>query len=173
LLLTLLVVQAGNANPAEPQVQVTVEGELYKLHVETVIAVSRELIHAALTDYDHLSRITPVITRSRLVEPDVVEIMMHGCFLVFCFDKLQTQRITVTPYDVYGEIIPEKSDYKSGWSRWQLADHAGGTAVTLDSQFVPDFWVPPLVGRYMIQRSMERQVLQSIKTLESLPSKPD
>lgn len=173
LLCFLLVSQASLGVDSGHQVQVTKEGDLYKLHVETLIAAPREVIHAALTDYDDLNRITPIITRSQLIEPDVVEIVMHGCFLVFCFDKVQTQRLSVTPYDVYGEIIPEKSDYKSGWSRWQLADHADGTAVILDSQFIPDFWVPPLIGSYMIQRSMERQVLHSIKALESLPATPE
>lgn len=152
----------------EPKVQVDRVGKQYQLHVEAIVQTPRQRIHAALTDYSNLQQVSPIISSSKQIEPDVVQIMMHGCFLLFCFDKVQTQRITTTPNTVHGEIIPELSDYRSGFSNWQLEDVASGTHITLDTQFVPDFWVPPLIGTYLIQSSMKRQVLKSIEALEML-----
>ena len=50
---------------------------------------------------------------------------------------------------------PERSGLKSGVTRttWRAVDEA--TSVTYDAEFVPDFWVPSIIGRrYAVKPSI-------------------
>lgn len=163
----------ATALSGEVLVQVDYKDRTYSLQLSADVQTATDLVYQAMTDYDHLDRLAQAITESREISPDVVQLKLHGCFLLFCFDKIQTQKITASPLTATGVILPEQSDFKSGWTKWTLTPTTTGTHIELETQFVPDFWVPPVIGTYLIQRATRRQALDTVQTLESLSTESD
>ncbi len=65
-------------------------------------------------------------------------------------------------------MIPEHSDLKFGFARWDLESQEGGTRVVYDMKMKPDFWIPPLIGSYLLKRSLTKAGGKAAQRVEDL-----
>ena len=136
-----------------------------------IIQAPPELIYDALTDFDNLDQLLKGIRESRQLtdELDGIQVFTkrRSCFLLFCFTSEVVEEVTYPePGVIVSTIVPDQSDFKSGYMRWRLTENGGGTTMVYDAKMVPDFWIPKLVGARAIKRNMSRQLKKLGNTLE-------
>ena len=64
--------------------------------------------------------------------------------------------------------IPEESDFKFSRESWQLIEYEDGTLLIYDFEMEPDFWVPPVVGPFVIQRALRDGAERAVDRIEKL-----
>jgi hypothetical protein len=153
---------------------VTHAGGRYELEIRARIDAPREVVRRAITDYANLAAINPDIEVSELLGTteagvSTVRTVIQVCILVFCKQVEQLQRVTQPDAQtIEAEVIPEGSDFRSGFARWRLASP---TEMTTELQFTetfePDFWVPPVIGPWLIQRKLVREVAETVMHIEA------
>ena len=70
------------------------------------------------------------------------------------------------PYELVAEVLPGQSDLKSGRVHWQLRAEGEGTRLFYRSETEPDFWVPAVIGPWMIRRLLLGEVRATTAHIE-------
>ena len=150
------------------------DGDTYGMSADAHLAAPPAAVYAVLTDYEHLTRISSAVQKSRVVDklPDgavLVYTDTRACVLFFCKHIFETQRYT-TPgtEDIVSEVIPEQSNLKSGRAVWHVQAEQDGTRLHWEMTAVPDFWVPPFIGPSLVQRGLRSQGTRSVEGIEKL-----
>lgn len=161
---------------------VTKERGRYELVVHTHMEASAQAIFDVLVDYDRLYRISSVYKETRYLDPaadgtPLVYTRMAGCMLFYCMNMRRTERLlTEAPHYIRTETLPEESDFKYAHSEWTLEPDELGTRVTYTLEMEPDFWVPPVIGPWVVKRTLMRggyYVVNRIERLANgLPARP-
>ena len=163
-------VQAGEVHKA----MVDFEEGIYSIEVDAQVAVAEPKVRAWLTDYAHLDRVNPAILSSDILETRgpgdlTVRTITNACVWIFCIRIHQVQ--TVVESDdgsVLAVVIPEQSDFKQGFAKLELAEKNNGTRVHITAEVEPDFWIPPIIGPWLIKRKLRTETLETVQNLEHL-----
>ena len=51
---------------------------------------------------------------------------------------------------------------------WRFEPEGSGTLVAYDFEFEPKFWIPPLIGSYMLQRKLRDDSVRAINRIEAI-----
>lgn len=172
----LLGLIGANAVWAGEVLDISVQRDLqrYAVDIDARINAPVESIRVLLTDYPHLSRINDSIHRSEVLErispqQHKVRIEARVCVGIFCKDLVQVQAVSQLPDgSIFANIIAEESDFRYGIARWQFWPESNRTRMRFHSEIEPAFWVPPIIGPWLIQRALQAETLKSVANLERL-----
>lgn len=155
------------------QSAVTEQDDVYDIDIRARIEAPLATVHRVITDYDHLYRVNPAIVESRIVRRDSpvkhrVHTVIKACILFFCKRVVQLQDV-VQQGDrrVEAVILPEESDFRYGWMLWELTAHGTATDMHFSARLEPAFWVPPLIGPWLFERQILRELLESARYMEA------
>jgi hypothetical protein len=149
------------------------DGDSYALAITARIDAPVERVHRSITAFNDLAAINPNIKNSRLIgRPDAdtqrVQTVIRVCILVFCRRVVQVQDVTQPDTHVIeAVIVPASSDFRSGFARWQLLPQGNSTLLYFSQRFEPDFWVPPVIGPWLIRRKLVSEVAQTSMHIET------
>jgi hypothetical protein len=144
----------------------------YHLVFDAVVDAPARKVYRLLSDYAHLDRLSPAIV-AITVQPmpagigQRVRSVLRSCFLVFCKDVVEVEDVTQSDgQTIAAKIVPGEGDFRGGYSRWRI--HAAGdrTRLHYEAARTPAFWVPRLVGSWMIKATMRNQFAASAARLE-------
>lgn len=169
----------GPASPAcwaEEPIQASVErqGERFVLHSESLIRAPVSQVRAILSRFEELPRINDGIKSVQLLaRRDNGEIRMRVstevCILLICLDWSWVQEVkTLANGDIEAVIVPAESDFREGWTRYRFRPEHGNTRLIFDASLVPNFWVPPALGPWIIERKLAREALETAQAVERL-----
>lgn len=153
---------------------VTRERGVYELVVHTHMDAPAEAIFDVLVDYDRLYRISSVYKETRYLEPaedgtPQVYTRMAGCMMFYCMNMRRVERLEAeAPRYIRTETLPEESDFKYARSEWTFEPEHGGTRVTYTLEMEPDFFVPPVIGPWVLKRTLLRGGSRVIERIERL-----
>lgn len=170
--LCLLPVAAGSADLR--QVSVGRDSNRYSLVSETWFAAPKEDLYQVLTDYDGFERFTSAFVEARNVEPDNLGrprfyTRMQGCVLFWCRSFIRRGHLELTPStEIVSITNPEESDFEFARERWRLFDEGDGTLIIYEFEMEPSFWVPPVIGPYMIRRTLKSGGGNAVNRIEAL-----
>jgi hypothetical protein len=127
---------------------------------------------AVLTDYGFPDRLDPDVTKREVISRQRgitrVRTEIHGCVLFFCKDIAITQDVTVVAYIIQADIVPDESDFRSGHMRWSVTrSDNGGSHIVFEVVMERDFFVPPLIGGYLMRKKLRTKVLATAERLET------
>lgn len=133
-------------------------------------------VYAVLTDYRALPRINPAIRSVRVLPPSQgaggrtrVATVTRACVWFYCKVVHQVQRMTATPpHRVQAVIVPSQSDFRSGHAQWTVERCGQSACLTFHARLQPDFWVPPLIGPWIIQHKLRDEALITARGIERL-----
>lgn len=151
---------------------VTLEAGQYAVTIEAAINAPLNVVYRSITDYNNLATINPSIEESRVLlvmSPDRhrVRSVIKVCILVFCKRVVQVQDVTrVDARTVDAVTLPGDSDFRYGVARWQLTPAGEATRLHFTQEFIPDFWVPPIIGTWLIQRKLLQEVTETAMYIE-------
>ena len=159
-----------------PEIEINEQGGVYQIKVVALIAASASYVRHVLTDYKHIYRLNPSIIESEVLEQDhdgsvSVRTKVIGCAAYFCEELERVEKVRVLPSgDLHAEIIPELSQFKSGQTHWRIKPQGDYCEVTYLSDMEPDIYIPPVVGKFLIKKSIREGMHTSFVNLENISS---
>lgn len=149
------------------------EGFIYNLSVKARIDAPLDTVYRSITDFDNLAAINPAIEESQLLATPTadtrrVRSVIRVCILMFCKRVEQLQEVTLLDdYAIEAVVLPQGGDFRSGVAHWQLTASGAATEMLFTNTFEPDFWVPPVIGPWLIKRKLVREVAETAMYLEA------
>jgi hypothetical protein len=129
--------------------------------LDMVVNATVASVQAIVTDYDGLHRLSSSIIESRRLPPSATDaerrrVVYRACFLIYCFTAIMVEAVRYpSPGQMVSIVEPEGSDFRAGTSEWEFSQVGEAqTRVRFHSQLEPSFWVPPVVGPWIIKRKM-------------------
>jgi uncharacterized protein YndB with AHSA1/START domain len=149
-------------------------GDHYTLSVEVVLDAPREKIWRLMTDYDHLPQLSPVIVDSEVLKKEGanrqrMRFTFHPCVLIFCKTIKNVVDIELQPpSDIVVTVDPALSDFRYAVEHWQMYAEGNKTRIQYSAEMVPNFFVPPVIGPWVIKTFLEREVRNTTIKVEAL-----
>lgn len=150
-----------------------VEGR-YVMHSEVWFAAGVEAVYAVFLDYDLSTQFSGAIVEARNIAPGEdgrpgFYVRNRGCVLFFCTSFERYGYLEHEPYTIIrASIDPETSDFHLSNESWRFRRDGAGTVVTYDLEFEPKFWVPPLIGPYVIKQKMRHRGDEAVDRIEAI-----
>jgi hypothetical protein len=133
----------------------------YQCELSVKLDAPPEKVEAILRDYERYPMLDTRILQARVLErpePNVVMLQttVRVCFGWFCRNVNRIERVEESQHSLVASADPSRSDVKFGETRMQLtADEHGGTLVHYRTSITPGFWIPAVVGRRWMLRTLE------------------
>ncbi len=187
LALALALVFAGLPPPAWAARILSVQARRHGAHFAIAVRMTLDAppwaVFAALQDYAAMPRYNPDLRRVRVLptaQPDRLRLFatVHACVWIFCKTMHQQQIMTATA-DAHGGVlraalVPHRGDFRSGRARWTVRpcrNRPAPTCLDMQLELQPAFWVPPLVGAWIIRHKMYQEALRCGIGLERVAAK--
>jgi hypothetical protein len=88
--------------------------------------------------------------------------------LFYCRDITQSQDMVQSPgYLIEATVLPQDSDFRRGRAQWRLIAEGDTTLMYFRAELVPDFFLPPLIGPWLIRREMVNQITEIVMLIEA------
>jgi hypothetical protein len=158
-------------------VQVTRAGGGFVIRMHIAIDAAPPAVFRALQAYRAMMRYNPDLRAAR-VEPTGVPgrvrlfTAVHTCVLVFCKTMHQAEVMTAiaTPNGgvLEAQFLP-RGDFQAGRGRWTVRPcSTAGAMSCMDVwiELVPAFWVPPVIGPWVIRKKMVEEARYTGEGLE-------
>ena len=153
-------------------VQVSRRGTVYSMAMRLTLAAPPQDIFAALQDYAALPRYNPDLRRVRIEptgRPDQVRLFatVHACVLFFCRTLRQEQIVTASAAadgGVLRAVLMPGGSFRSGDAEWTVGPcvhRLARTCLQIHMTLEPAFWVPPVIGPWIIRHKMYQEALRS------------
>ena len=159
-----------------PEIEINEHSGAYQIKVVALIAAPASYVRGVLTDFKLIYRLNPSIIESDVLKQDDdgainVRTKVVGCAAYFCEELDRVEKVRLLPSgDLQAEIIPELSQFKSGKTLWSIKPVGNYCEVTYLSDMVPDIYIPPVVGKFLIKKSIREEMQISFTNLEKISS---
>ena len=99
---------------------------------------------------------------------------VRDCVVFFCKTMVLVQDVTVTANEVLAEVVPEAGDFRHGFLRWSIDSAGNGVSrIVFEALMAPDFFVPPIIGGFLVRGALRKQVLATAENLvDEAPREP-
>lgn len=151
-------------------VDIQEEDGVYSIRTAFDVPATVGQIKSVLTDFGHPSRLSPAVTARQVLgqQDGVVRVRteFRDCVVFFCKTMLLLHDVTLTANEVRADVVPGESDFRHGFLRWSIDDAgAAGSHVAFEAVMEPDFFVPPIIGGFLIRNALRKQVLTTARNL--------
>lgn len=159
-----------------PEIEISEHSGDYQIKVVALIAAPASYVRDVLTDYTHIYRLNPSIIESEVLKQEDdgsvnVRTKVVGCAAYFCEELERVEKVRQLPSgDLQAEIIPALSQFKSGKTTWHIKPVGDYCEVTYVSDMEPDVYIPPVVGKFLIKKSIREEMQISFTNLEKISS---
>ncbi|HEV2221107.1 MAG TPA: SRPBCC family protein [Casimicrobiaceae bacterium] len=136
------------------------DGEAFVVDVDFTVDATPQEAWNVLTDYDHMSEFVSDLTMSRIVRHagDSLEVAQTSRvklgFLDFKFENVR--EIEFVPlHEIRSKLV--RGDMKVSAFTTRLAAEGNATRITNHGRFIPDRWIPPLIGPIVLEAETRKQ----------------
>ena len=152
--------------------KVTHDGVVYRLSITARVDAPLAVVYQSVTDFTNLSAINPSIEESQVLASEDarrqrVRSVIKVCILVFCKRVEQVQDVNlIDSRTLEATMVPGAGDFRGGLARWELTPDGDGTVLHFTEVFEPDFWVPPVIGPWLIEKKLVNEVAETAMYIE-------
>ncbi|MHB8743814.1 MAG: SRPBCC family protein [Sulfuricaulis sp.] len=152
----------------------THSGDRYQVSFEVVLDAERNKVWQIMTDYAQLPRVSKVIVASRILQTQGanrhrVAVTFHACVLIFCKTMKKVVDIQAWPqHDILVIGDPAFSDFSYSVEHWRVLAEGTKTRLFYTAEMVPDFFIPPLIGPWVVQSFLQREISSTAIAVEAL-----
>jgi hypothetical protein len=180
--LAALALLAATATASEIQsLNVTRDGPRYRVEMEVTLRAPAAASYAAFATPANLPLINPAVREARLLQPSGGEpprlyTEVHVCAMLYCKTLRQTQQMHYAPRpdggELHAEVLPAQSDFEYGRAEWRFDAAGATTRMHFSAELQPAFWVPPLLGPWLVERSLREEAETTSAGIERLAAAP-
>ena len=169
-----LLMSSAAAAAAIERLETAHAGKRYTLTFEVVLDAERDRIWRIMTDYEHLPRVSDVIVSSRVLETrdanrHRVDVRFHACVLIFCKSMKKVVDIVARPEsEIVVTGVPELSNFSYSVEHWQVSAEGARTRLRYSAEMVPDFFIPPIIGPWLVKSFLQREIRSTAIKVEAL-----
>jgi Polyketide cyclase / dehydrase and lipid transport len=170
-----LLLQGLPAAAAELRdIAVEKDGDRYHLSSTTYFDATQSQLYNVLIDYDKYPLFSSAFVEAENRTPDAqgrpqFYTKMEGCVLLFCRTYIRIGHLELEPeHDIVAIVDPEQSNFNYSRERWKLVPDGEGTILIYDFVMEPGFWVPPIVGPYVIKRALRSAGGSAVNRIEAV-----
>lgn len=144
----------------------------YQFEMVAWIDAPMDKVSAVLRDYAHYPRLDAHILEARVLErPDdrsvVLGTVLRACFGPFCRNVRRVERVEEAPLELTAIVDPARSDVRFGETRTRLSVSGERVRVEYHTSVEPGFWLPPLVGRRWMLRTLQQATVELFRNVEA------
>ena len=157
-----------------PEVEILEQSGVYQIKVVALIDAPASSVRHVLMDYVHIYRLNPSIIESEVLKQHddgsvSVRTKVIGCAAYFCEELERVEKVRLlSSGNLFAEIIPDQSQFKSGQTLWRIKTVDERCEVTYLSSMEPDIFIPPVVGQFLIKKSIREEMQISFENLERI-----
>lgn len=173
LILSLLATGAGSAEEIR-SLEVTNEHGRYRVSFDAVLAAPAAKTRPYMIEPRQWPRLSEIISDARVLERldddrQKVHVTFKACVLFYCktVQKVEEMR-RLADGDIVTLALPEDSDFDYAHERWRISGDAHHTRVQYEAELVPSFFVPPVIGPYILKSELEGLLTETARNLERL-----
>ncbi len=171
LLLVLVGVSRAMAVDID-DIRITKQDRAYQIQTTFRVAASVTQVMTVLTDYGFPDRLDPDVTKREVISRHGgitrVRTETRACVFFFCKDIAMTQDVTVVANTIQSDIVPDESDFSSGYLHWSVSSSDnGGSHISFEAIMEPEFFIPPLIGGFFVRKKLRQKILVTAEYLES------
>jgi len=160
------------------EVQVEQDSGAYHIYFEILVEAPRDRVYEVLSDYESLDELSPGIVRSELLSGQAgddaeIDLTLRPCVWKLCRKMRKVSKVSINAYGaIVYTTVPSASDFKRGREQVIIKETKtpGQTRITYNASLVPDFFVPPLIGSWLIKRHVRQNLEVSMERVEMLAS---
>lgn len=166
--LTLVLIPGIVAGATIKHMEYAHPGDRYIVKLWVDLAVPASEAFAVVTDFESLPKLNPDILVAKKLSKDRLRTVVSLCILFFCKKVEQVQVVsTPKPLKLVMRVVPEKSDLRFGKASWHFVPVAPSRSrLIFQATLDPDFWVPPLIGGWLIRHKVESETIQTCQGIE-------
>lgn len=119
-------------------------------------------------------QLSPIITEAKILASDPrgprrVAITFHDCVFIFCKTVHKTEDITVADGGRIASLaLPGQSDFSYAREDWHIYPVDGRTRIEYRAEMVPSFFVPPVIGPYILKARLRSMLNHTAANVEKL-----
>ena len=156
--------------------QVEHDRGLYRIELDMHLDAGKGHVWRLLTDYDNYGQLNDAVQESEILGEQGagryrVRTVTRACVYFFCKTVRQVQDVAEIPGRyISASVLPAMSDFRHGVARVYLWPEGSGTRVRILAEVEPDFWIPPVIGPWLISRKLHSEALETLRNVERLAS---
>lgn len=175
LLFAASICYCATAMPAKiDHIDVAHEGKRYTVTMRARMDVDAARAYAVFTDFPRLVEINSAIIKAERIEGAApgqqrVHTQVRVCVMRVCriFDQVQDMQLQ-PPEQLSAQVIPELSNLRFGQAHWRIWDQDNEAHLHFTAEIEPDFWIPPVVGPWLIKRKLQSEAEETANGIEQL-----
>lgn len=174
LALAALLLPAAAPAAELREIAVDHDGEVYSVDSVVWFDAPRQAVYEVFADWDLSRQFSSAILEAHNIEAGDegdrgFYVKNRGCFLFFCKTVERQGTVAETPGTLLEAIAdPDMSDFSRSEERWTFERAGNGTLVNYSLRMTPSFWVPPLIGPYVIKRKLRDDGAEALDRIEAL-----
>ncbi len=164
-------------------VDVSHDDARYRVSMRVALDAPADATYSVFTDLPRLRLVNPAVRDVKVLgqpSPDTRRVYteLRACVSLYCRRLKQVQDMQFESRapggggKVRAQVIAERSDFRFGNATWDFRDCGGRTCLDFDAELEPNFWVPPLIGPWLIKRKLQEEAIQTSQGLERLARPP-
>ncbi len=132
---------------------------VYKVSMSVLVDVPAAAAYAVMTDFENLPEVNQSVVFAERLPGNRLHTKVDMCITVFCRSIEQTQQVkTSAPDTLRMTVIPQLSDFSFGVAQWRFMPvTAHSSRLFFNAQLQPDFWIPPLIGPWLVKNKLQQE----------------
>jgi carbon monoxide dehydrogenase subunit G len=149
------------ATAQQVSIETSGQGDLVTVTASAEMQVDLHTAWSVISDYDHLAEFIPDLRRSRVVQRDGDRLLVEqtGAFSFLFFRQPVDVKLAVIespPRRIVARAVG--GNFKEMEGRYELENlPAGGVRLSYAGRLIPEFPVPPIIGRMVVRRVLAKQ----------------
>jgi hypothetical protein len=146
----------------------------YAVRFDVRLAASPERLKHYLTDYAHYTAHFASVRESEIIGPSAdgglrVRLRFNSCMLFLCRNVTFVKDVAEQPDGtITAHIVAAESDFSEATEYWRISPDNGQTRLQYHADLVPAFFVPPLIGPWLLKHKIRTALQSGAETLETL-----
>jgi hypothetical protein len=172
LLCALLPNAAGAAELS--QIAVDYKDGTYTVESEVRFDVGQHALYSVFSDWDLATQFSSAFVASHNIAPDEsgrsgFYVLNHGCVVFYCKTFERSGYVQLDPDSlIEASADPTRSDFEFSDERWTFNREGDATIVRYSLRMKPAFWVPPVIGPYLIKRKLRNDSGEALNRIEEI-----
>jgi hypothetical protein len=157
-----LEVQRADAVYAEQQ---------YRLDLTLTVTAPLARVESVLRDYARYPTLDERILEAKVLERIgehrvLLFTKLRACFGLICRTVKRVEQVDQAANELVALVIPERSDMRAGMTRTVLTADGDRTHISYVTHLAPNFWVPSVLGRPMMLRTLREASIELFRNVE-------